>query len=104
VTAVPPFPPPVQQIVAAVRTSLDRLIAENHLGHLPVHSEVREGNPFQEIVQFARDRDVDLIVMGTHGRSGLVHVLMGSVTEKVVRKAPCPVLTVRHPEHEFVHP
>jgi nucleotide-binding universal stress UspA family protein len=42
--------------------------------------------------------------MGTHGHTGLVHVLLGSVAEKVVRKAPCPVLTVRHPEHEFIHP
>jgi len=45
---------------------------------------------------------MDLIVLGTHGRSALVHLLLGSVAEKVVRKAPCPVLTVRHPEHEFV--
>ena len=50
------------------------------------------------------EKNVDLIVMGTHGHTGLAHMLMGSVAEKVVRKAPCPVLTVRHPEHEFVHP
>jgi nucleotide-binding universal stress UspA family protein len=43
-------------------------------------------------------------VLGTHGRGLLAHMLMGSVAEKVVRKAPCPVLTVRDPEHEFVHP
>ena len=42
--------------------------------------------------------------MGTHGRGAISHVLMGSVTERVVRTAPCPVLTVRHPEHEFIHP
>jgi len=42
--------------------------------------------------------------MGTHGHTRLAHILMGSVAEKVVRRAPCPVLTVRHPEHEFVHP
>ena len=52
----------------------------------------------------AADANIDLIVMGTHGHTGLAHVLLGSVTEKVVCKAPCPVLTVRHPEHEFVHP
>lgn len=56
---------------------------------------VREGTPFVEIVQYAGQNDVDLIVMGTHGRSGLSHLLLGSVAEKVVRKAPCPVLTVR---------
>ncbi|HHT9123393.1 MAG TPA: universal stress protein, partial [Candidatus Wunengus sp. YC63] len=45
-----------------------------------------------------------LIVLGTHGRTGLSHAIMGSVAEKVVRKSPCPVLTVRHPEHDFVMP
>ena len=63
-----------------------------------------EGNPFPRIVEMARTHGVDLIVMGTHGRTGLAHALLGSVAEKVVRKAPCPVLTVKHPEHEFVMP
>ena len=54
-----------------------------------------QGVPFQTIVDTARDREVDLIVMGTHGRTGLTHVLMGSVAEKVVRLAPCPVLVTR---------
>ena len=58
----------------------------------------------ETIVQYARDHAVDLIVMGTHGRRALAHVLMGSVAERVVRMAPCPVLTVRHPEREFVAP
>ncbi len=65
---------------------------------------IEEGNPFPRIVEVARKHEVDLIVMGTHGRTGLAHALLGSVTEKVVRKAPCPVLTVKHPEHEFVMP
>ena len=62
------------------------------------------GGPYVEIVRYAKERDVYLIVMGTHGRGFLAHMLMGNVAEKVVRKAPCPVLTVRHPEHEFVIP
>ena len=62
------------------------------------------GSPFVEIVRYAKGEEVDLIVMGTHGRGPIAHLLMGSVAEKVVRKAPCPVLTVRHPEHEFVMP
>jgi len=62
------------------------------------------GSPFVEIVRYAKTEGVDLIVMGTHGRGPVAHLLMGSVAEKVVRKAPCPVLTVRHPEHEFVMP
>jgi nucleotide-binding universal stress UspA family protein len=56
----------------------------------------------REIVSFAKARQVDLIVMGTHGRGGMAHLLLGSVAEKVVREAPCPVLTVRHPQREFV--
>jgi universal stress protein A len=65
---------------------------------------VRQGPPYGEIVRYAQEMNIDLIVIGTHGRSGLAHMLMGSVAEKVVRKSPCPVLTVRHPEHEFVAP
>jgi nucleotide-binding universal stress UspA family protein len=62
------------------------------------------GTPFVEIIRYARENDIDLVVIGTHGRSGLVHVLMGSVAERVVRKSPCPVLTVRPEGHGFVMP
>lgn len=62
------------------------------------------GAPFAAIVKYARRENIDLIVMGTHGRGAVAHLLIGSVAENVVRKAPCPVLTVRHPEHEFVTP
>ena len=57
--------------------------------------EVAVGHPADTIVRIAQERGADLIVMGTHGRTGLQHVLLGSVAEKVVRLAPCPVLTVR---------
>lgn len=60
-----------------------------------VKTAVRQGAPWAEIGQLAREAPCDLIVMGTHGRTGLKHALLGSVTEKVVRTAPCPVLTVR---------
>ena len=72
----------------------------------PVESEclLRHGIPFVEIVRAAAEFKSDLIVLGTHGRTGLTHALFGSVAEKVVRKAPCPVLTVRHPEHKFEMP
>jgi nucleotide-binding universal stress UspA family protein len=62
------------------------------------------GSPAYAIVDYAREYDIDLIVMGTHGRGALAQLMMGSVAERVVRIAPCPVLTVRHPEHEFVQP
>jgi len=62
------------------------------------------GIPFLEIIRTAREKEVDLIVVGTHGRTGLDHVLFGSTAEKVVRKAPCPVLSVRLPGKEFKMP
>jgi nucleotide-binding universal stress UspA family protein len=65
---------------------------------------MRVGAPFLEIIHAAQGEAADLIVMGTHGRTGLAHVLMGSVAERVVNKAPCPVLTVRHPDRKFKHP
>ena len=61
-------------------------------------------NPAEEITKYATAHTIDLIVMGTHGRGAMAQLLMGSVAEKVVRTAPCPVLTVRHPEHDFVVP
>ena len=61
-------------------------------------------NPADEIVKYAKTHTIDLIVMGTHGRGAVAQLLVGSVAERVVRTAPCPVLTVRHPEHEFVVP
>lgn len=71
---------------------------------IPVESLVTQGRAFVEIVRAARERAVDLIVIATHGRSGLSHAMFGSTAERVVRKAPCPVLSIRHPEHEFVMP
>jgi nucleotide-binding universal stress UspA family protein len=62
----------------------------------------RVGGPSVEIVRYAHERDIDVIVLGTHGRTGVAHLLVGSVAEKVVRTAGCPVLTVRHPAHGFV--
>ncbi len=55
------------------------------------------GKPYMEIVKAATEFDVDLIVIASHGRSGISHLLLGSVAEKVVRLAPCPVLTVKPP-------
>jgi nucleotide-binding universal stress UspA family protein len=65
---------------------------------LAVETVVREGYPATAIEEEARDRGVDLIVIGTKGHSGLKHLLLGSVAERVVQKAPCPVLAVKTPE------
>jgi nucleotide-binding universal stress UspA family protein len=67
------------------------------LGMTGVEVVTAVGEPAHEILQYAREHGTDLIVVGTHGRTGLQHALMGSVAERVVRKAPCPVLTVRPP-------
>ena len=70
-----------------------------------VTKEVAFGeDPVEVIAEYARHHGMDLIALATHGRTGLPRLLMGSVAEKVVRTAPCPVLTIRHPEHEFVIP
>ena len=75
-------------------------LARTHLTELGSTTvKVTVGKPVEEIVQVARDEAVDLIVMGTHGRTGLRHVLLGSVAETVVRTAPCPVFTVKVTAH-----
>ena len=62
---------------------------------------IKEGQPFLEIIRTAKNEGVDLIVMGTHGRTGLDHMLLGSTAEKVVRQSTCPVLTIRLPGKKF---
>lgn len=71
---------------------------------LKVEQMTRIGVPFLEIVKVAKEKEVDLIVMGTHGRTGLAHVLIGSVAEKVVHHAHCGVLTIKHPQYKFIAP
>ena len=73
-------------------------------GHRTVPVVLTAASTAMAIVEYARVQDIDLIVIGTHGRGALVHLVMGSVAERVVRLAPCPVLTVRQPEREFVRP
>lgn len=91
----------------AARELLGKFLTEQEQKDLRVEYVLRAtgmGGPSVEIVHYAKEQDVDLIVMGTHGRSFAAHILLGSVAEAVVRRSPCPVLTVRHPEHEFVVP
>ncbi len=92
-----------KEVKAEAKNSIGQFM-EKECKELKVVREVGSGTPFQEIVVEARKKDADLIVMGTHGRTFLKYALLGSVTSKVVRKAPCPVLTVRHPGHRFEMP
>ncbi len=62
---------------------------------IPAKKVIKTGVTFVEIIDYIKEEGIDLVVMGTHGRSGIEHILIGSVAEKVVRKAPCPVMTVR---------
>jgi nucleotide-binding universal stress UspA family protein len=68
---------------------------------MKVSKIVKTGKPFIEIIETAREEDVDLIIIATHGHTGVEHILFGSTAEKVVRKAPCPVLTLREPIKGF---
>lgn len=68
---------------------------------IEAESKVVDGPPFVEIIQAAKKIKADMIIIGTHGRSGLSHIMMGSQAERVVRQAPCPVLTVKSPGHFF---
>jgi nucleotide-binding universal stress UspA family protein len=93
------------QVEATARTRVESLLTNEDRELLRAEAVVIVSNtPAYAIVDYARKADVDLIVMGTHGRGAVAHLLMGSVAERVVRMAPCPALTVRHPEREFVLP
>ena len=100
---------PSASLLADLEVNLGRALddAQKQLASstdVPVDTALMQGVPFAEIVRFAREGSYDLIVLSTHGRTGIKHALLGSVAEKVVRKAPCPVLTVRPPGHEFERP
>ncbi len=86
------------------RTRLDQSVTADDRTALHAKTTTLLGHPVTEILRYAADEKIDLIVMGTHGRGPLGHMIMGSVAERVVRRSPCPVLTVRHPEREFVDP
>ena len=102
---VPADPNVQNEINEAARKQLEGLVIDSD-GSGPVTRKVlRTSNSASKtIVDYAAHADIDLIVMGTHGRKAVAHLLMGSVAERVVRTATCPVLTVHHPEHEFIVP
>ena len=82
-----------EEILADLRRKLADAVARR--GHSEVNLEVQFGSTARTIVDGAAERNIDLFVMGTHGRGGMAHLLLGSVAERVVRTASCPVLTVR---------
>ena len=76
-----------------VRQNLEEVAAR--ISGIPVTRAVLTGVSFVEIVQYVKSENIDLVIMATHGRGGLEHIIIGSVAEKVVRRSPCPVLTIR---------
>ena len=90
-----------QSISDAVEKEMQTLKEKDLRGYGKYECMIVHGTPFLEILRMAKEKNVELIVVGTHGRTGLDHVLFGSTAEKVVRRAPCPVLSVRLPGKEF---
>jgi nucleotide-binding universal stress UspA family protein len=97
------FPPNLDEIQEKhARVQCEQLLAEAGISQARVL--LLHGNPTTEIASAAKAESVDLIIVGTHGRGAIAHLLLGSVAERIVRSSPCPVLTVRSGEHEFVTP
>jgi len=86
------------------KTQLESLIEKGVPDNVSARYLLRSGKPFVEIIKVAKEEDAQLIIIATHGHSGIEHALFGSTAEKVVRKAPCPVLSIRSPDREFVMP
>jgi nucleotide-binding universal stress UspA family protein len=99
---------PQEQVFEALKKialgKFTEMLADFDTKDVEIEQRVLEGHPYIEIVRVAAREDIDLVVIGTHGRSGLDHILFGSVAEKVVRKAPCPVLAVKPKDYRFRMP
>ncbi len=89
----------VQRLVRTAESKLAGLALEVEQA-LTVESAARVGVPHAEIVRYADENHIDMIVMGTHGRGAVGHMLLGSVAERVMRSASCPVMTLRHQNHD----
>lgn len=90
-----------QELRAAADKELDKLVETLRAEGFTVHKVVLSGRASDELINYAAEQKIDLISIATHGRSGIEHLLFGSTTERVLRKAPCPVLTVRIPPHRL---
>jgi nucleotide-binding universal stress UspA family protein len=98
------LPKYIKESFVAAEKSLTRVLDPQWSAGRKVVHAVIEGSAKVEIVRYARKNDIDVIVLATHGRTGLAHIIIGSVAEAVVRTAPCPVLTVRPEGHQFIMP
>ncbi len=96
--------PSREEWTAFADSGLENWISDEDAKGLTIVGDKVFGHPVTKISEYAKEHDIDMIVMGTHGRSALPHLLLGSVAENVVRHAPCPVFTVRPNQHEFIMP
>lgn len=96
------FPNVEDELQKRGEKELENLIHTHIKRRVPTRKAIRIGKPFYEINQYAKEEEIDLIIIATHGHTGVELVLFGSTAEKVVRKAPCPVLVVRSGERQFV--
>jgi nucleotide-binding universal stress UspA family protein len=99
---VPSMPEFNRSLEQRAQRSIAELLDDFERRELKTVEAAQFGQAAKQICRYAEEQDVDLIVMGTHGRGGVAHLLLGSVAERVVRTARCPVLTVREREHDFV--
>ena len=94
-----------EEIESAARARMTALLTVEDRSMLGVTAVVTTASsPAAAIAEYATQIRADIVMVGTHGREGLGHFLLGSVAERVVRTAPCPVLTIHHPEHDFIVP
>lgn len=92
---------PEEEQIRRTREELEKIAAEQPISGLTISAAARPGIPATEIVKLAQEWPADLLVLSTHGRTGLAHALAGSVAEKVIRHCPCPMLLVRKHERDF---
>jgi len=92
-----------QRMIAQAKEDLENVIPKAVKDRIPVEFILEIGHPSYLIVEKAKELGVDVLVIATHGRTGLSHVLLGSVAEKVIRHAPCPVFVIRNPKDKYVY-
>ena len=98
------IPERIEESAQEATAKLKQLYDDDWSSGQSIVYDTAQGVPFAQIIKYSRDKEIDMIVMGTHGRTGLPHVFIGSVAERVVRHAVCPVLTIRPTGHEFTSP
>jgi universal stress protein A len=83
----------------SAREELEKLFVDEMRGYEAIERIVLKGTPYEEIVTYVEEQNIDMVVIGTHGRKGIDRMIFGSTAEQVIRNAPCPVLSVRLPRH-----